>query len=742
TYTIKEEGKSGEGDYAGYKLDSTTYTVKITATDDGDGTMTVKTVVNDGAADKEYTDQRATVAFENTYKAGDVTVGAEGAAQIKANKTLKNDNIANYAGKFNFQVTSGNVVVAKGTNDANGNITFADITYTTENLAAAATADGSDTVGKANLDTTGDEDVYTFTYSVSEVKTGLPGGVTYGDGDTNVTVTVTDDRHGKLDVEVGYADGATSVEFVNIYGAGKDGTAELNLKGNKEIVPGEGLTEAPALEDDTYTFEITGNAAEDGTPAPMPAETTATNKSGAVEFGPITFTMENVFGTTPTTQDVTVEEEQTTEETTVEGETTPAEGEAEAVAGEEAAVTEGEETTEGETVTAGVTNADEGIELQTAGRKKTFTYTIKETEGSVPGVDNDTTVKTVTVTVTDEGDGKISVKAAPDESADTGNDFTFTNVYNVDPKDSSLTGDGGFKITKTLTGRDMAAGEFAFRLKEQNGDWWTAPTNPAAADGEAAEITFGAVHFTKPGTYTYTLEEEQGNLAGVEYDSNKYTVIATVTDKDADGNYTGELEVTWQINGAADNIVAFKNTYTADPTSVSLGAGKLIKGRDLKAGEFSFLLSDADGKEIDTAKNEENGAVTFKTITFDKAGTYSYEIREVLPEDDDSKTDGIQSSNVTYDENIYHVTVDVKDNTEKGCLEATVTYEDSDGAPVFVNTYTEPKKETPAGNDGGGTILGVKTGDVAEILPLLIVMAAAIVVIIAMSVILIRRRRR
>ena len=734
TYTIKENGTSGEGDYAGYKLDETTYTVSITATDKGNGTMTVKTVVNDGAADKEYIDNRATVAFENTYDAGDVIVGAEGAAQIKANKTLKNDNIANYARKFNFQVTSGDVVVAEGTNDGNGNITFDDITYTTENLAAAATADGSDKVGKANLDTTGDKDVYTFTYSVSEVTDSLPGGVSHISGDTNVTVTVTDDRHGKLDVEVGYADGASSVEFVNTYG--KDGKAELNLKGNKKIVPGEGLTEAPALVDDTYTFEITGNAAEDGTPAPMPQTTTAKNKSGAVEFGPITFTMENVFGTTQTTQDVTVEEEQTTEDTTVEGETTTAEGEAEAVAGEEAAVTEGE------TVTAGVTNADEGIELQTAGRTKTFTYTIKEIAGSVPGVDNDTTVKTITVKVTDNGDGTIDVAKTEAAGHDEGNDFTFTNVYNVDPKGSSLTGDGGFKITKSLTGRDMTAGEFAFRLKEQNGDWWTAPTNPAAADGEAAEITFGAVHFTKPGTYTYTLEEEQGNLAGVEYDSNKYTVIATVTDKDADGNYTGELEVTWQINGAADNIVAFKNTYTADPTSVSLGAGKLIKGRDLKAGEFSFLLSDADGKEIDTAKNEENGAVTFKTITFDKAGTYSYEIREVLPEDDDSKTDGIQSSNVTYDENIYHVTVDVKDNTEKGCLEATVTYEDSDGAPVFVNTYTEPKKETPAGNDGGGTILGVKTGDVAEILPLLIVMAAAIVVIIAMSVILIRRRRR
>ena len=361
TYTIKEEGKSGEGDYAGYTLDDTTYTVKITATDDGDGTMTVTTDVNG----TKYTDERATAAFVNTYDAGDVTVGAKGDAQIVANKTLKNDDIANYAGKFNFQVTSGKVVVAEGTNDKNGNITFDDITYTTENLAEAATG-GSEEVGKADLDNLGDVDVYTFNYSVSEVETGLPGGVTYDDGNTNVTVTVTDDRHGKLDVEVGYEDGATSVEFVNIYGAGKDGTAELNLKGNKEIVPGEGLTEAPALVNDTYTFEITGNAASDGTPAPMPQTTTAKNKSGAVEFGPITFTMEKVFGTTPTTQDVTVEEEQTAEETTAEGETTPAEGEAEAVAGEEAAVTEGE------TVTAGVTNADEGIELQTAGRTKTF----------------------------------------------------------------------------------------------------------------------------------------------------------------------------------------------------------------------------------------------------------------------------------------------------------------------------------------------------------------------------------
>lgn len=704
TYTIKENGTSGEGDYAGYKLDETTYTVRITATDKGDGTMTVKTVVNDGAADKEYIDNRATVAFENTYDAGDVTVGAEGAAQIKANKTLKNDDIASYAGEFKFQVTSGNVVVAEGTNDAKGNITFGDITYTTENLAAAATAAGSKEVGKADLDTSGDKDVYTFTYSVSEAKDNLPGGVTFTSGNTNIKVTVTDDRYGKLSVEVGYTGDASSVEFVNTYG--EDETAELNLKGNKEIVAADGLTEHPALKDGVFTFQITGIAAEDGTPAPMPQTDTTTNQNGEVKFGPIEFTMENVFGATPATQDVTVEEEQTSEETTAED----------------------------ETVTAGVSNVNEGIELQTAGRTKTFTYIIKETAGSMAGVTNDPFEKTVIVTVTDEGDGKISVKATPDQGADEGNDFTFTNVYNVVPETSSPTGDGGFTITKTLTGRDMKAGEFEFRLEATDSDWWTAPTNPAAADGEAAQITFGDIQFIKPGDYTYTLKEVKGSAAGVDYDDTAYTVIAHVTDKDADGNYTGKLTVTWEIPGATDKTVAFKNTYTADPTSVSLGAGKLIKGRDLKAGEFSFLLSDADGKEIDTAKNEENGAVTFKTITFDKAGTYSYEIREVLPEDDDSKTDGIQSSNVTYDENIYHVTVDVKDNSDKGCLEATVTYEDSDGAPVFVNTYTEPEEpvvESPA-----------QTGDSTSVGITVFALLASLAAMPASFTMMIRRRRR
>ena len=161
TYTITENKDGVDGHY---KTDDTTYTVAITPTDNGDGTMTVKTDVNG----TETTNQRATVAFVNSYQADSTTVGAQGAATIEGTKTLKNDTLAD--GQFTFQVKSGNVVVAEGTNDVNGNITFGDITYTTENLAAAATSAGSPEVGKATVQTTDAGTVYTFNYTVSEAE--------------------------------------------------------------------------------------------------------------------------------------------------------------------------------------------------------------------------------------------------------------------------------------------------------------------------------------------------------------------------------------------------------------------------------------------------------------------------------------------------------------------------------------------------------------------------------------------
>lgn len=698
TYTVQEtKGTDGSVDY-----DDTVYTVTITTADNGQGGIKVTTMVTDGADynqsyvydnDDATNDPTAIVPFTNTYKATG-ELGGNGNVSIKATKTLTNRPMTD--GEFTFNVTNTadatNAVVATGTNAADGTITFSAINYSIDQMLndvdkglATPSVDGKNT--------------FTYQYKVTEDTEKLDDGVSaINTAGFQITVAVTDNGDGTLGIAVTYPNGSDGLTFRNTYGEGDQGKATLNINGSKTLNVQSG-NNAPDIEG-KYIFTLTGSEG-----APMPATTEAYNDdAGNVTFGDITFTMENVFG------DTGVQEAATADENAADV------GNDEEVVDSEAS---------GESGAAANTS---DVDTQSAERTKTFTYTVTES-GNVPGVDNDTeTSKTFTVTVTDNGVGSLSVESNPAQGAL----FSFTNTYNVDPVESSPTGEGGITITKNLDGRNLNDGEFAFELVDQNGTAVATGANDANGN-----VELETVKFTEPGTFTYTIREVNNNLGGVDYDTAQYKATATVTDKS-----DGTLKVEWSFADAQDSPIegteiTFNNTYKAEATSVSLGAGKLIKGRDLKAGEFSFLLTDADGKEIDTAKNEENGAVTFKTITFDKAGTYRYEIREVLPEDDDSKTDGIQSSNVTYDENIYHVTVDVKDNTEKGCLEATVTYKDSDGAPVFVNTYTEPADD---GDDVG--IFGVKTGDPAETAILLTIMGVALAVIVAMSMILIRRRRR
>ena len=625
TYTIKENGKTGEGGYKNYVLDTNTYTVEITPTDNGDGTMTVKTVVND----TETTDQRVTVAFVNSYKADPTTVGAKGAATIEGTKTLKNDDIANYTGEnaFKFQVKSGDVVVAEGTNDADGNITFGDITYTTEKLAAAVNG-GSDEVGTATAQTTDAGTVYTFNYTVSEVAPDQSTGVTANTGAQNITVTVTDDGNGKLTPKVTYGTG-DSLAFVNTYGG--DADYALDITGKKKIVGGQTeLTDVPTLKGGEYEFTITGNAAQDGTPAPMPAKTTVKNDAaGGVTFEDIHYTMENTFGSKPAT------------------------------ANADAA-------------------ADEGIETYTAGRTQVFTYTISES-GTVAGVTNEQGTKTVEVTVTDLGGGKLEAEVTSDKTGE-GTDFTFTNVYDVKPNTSSLTGDGGFTITKKLdatTGRKLAENEFTFQLK--SGDTVVA-TATNAADGT---VSFDGITFTKPGTYNYVLSEVNDGKPGVDYDATKYNVTATAEDQG-----DGTLKVMWEMPQAANDAVTFTNVYDPAAATVTLGAGKAYCGADLKDGQFTFQLAGADESTpmpedakdgVSAATNDENGSIVFGTIAYDKPGTYKYTVSEVNDEQD----------GVTYDDTTYEVTVTVTDDTATGTLKAAVSYGDAD-AMVFSNQYKKP----------------------------------------------------
>lgn len=686
-YTIVEDQKDGNG----YICDTSTYTVTITPTDNGDGTMRVSTVVVDSDGDHSMTVEDATAAgkkvatvpFENTYDAGNVTVGAEGDATIIATKVLENDDIANYAGEFTFKVTSGDTVVANGSNNADGSITFDTITYTSENLYAAAhTQGGSDEVGTASLDTTGDKDVYTFVYNVTE-ETPTVGGVSYTSGNGSVTITVTDDRAGKLSIDVAYNSEADSLEFVNTYGTGE--AAEVTLDGNKTLTGKDGAI-APELKDGMFEFTITG---ENG--APMPETTTVGNEGSAISFGPIKYTMENVFGTDGSDEATVTEEEtaETTDEVATESEAT-------------------DEIVAGETATA----ENEGVETYTAGRTKTFIYTITETNGgnTINGITYDGAAKAVEVTVTDEGDGKISAKVTNvAEGTDENMDFTFDNTYAVEDEPSTPTGDGALTITKKLSGRDMKAGEFAFRLVEKVEE--DAQTYTATND-DKGNVSFDPITFTKAGEYTYTLTEVVPDGAkhvdggyekdGVFYPSVSYTVTATVTD-----NHDGTLTVVWSMaDGAGEPATeaVFENTYAAAPTSAKLEAAKALEGRAVQKDEFSFKLFDADGNVVDEATNDENGVISFDSLTFEKAGTYTYTVSEVVPEEDqDPDTDGVQNGGITYDQTVYTVEIVVTDNGKGNLVVDFTTYKIGDEvakALLFTNIYkTQPTDPTDPTDD-------------------------------------------
>ncbi|OUO63547.1 FctA domain-containing protein [Collinsella sp. An268] len=645
TYTIAETGTAP----AGYQFDTNVYTVSITPRDNGDGTMTVSTQVTSEGGYNEMTEGVATVPFVNTYDPDQTTVGANGSASIVAHKTLENDDIANYKGAFTFKVTGGDTVVATGSNDAAGNITFSDIAYTSEELYKA-THGGSDVIGTATMktdETTGNE-VYTFAYSVTE--DALPGdnGVSYVSGNGGVTVVVTDDHSGKLSAEVVYDNDAQSIEFVNAYGTGTDGATTLTLAGSKQLVGVNGA-QAPALKAGQFNFSIVGNAATDGTRAPMPESATATNaQSGAVSFGPITYTMENVFG-------------------------------AKASATDESAT-------------------NEGIETYTAGRTKEFTYTVTENQGGevIDGITYDASSQTIEVTVTDEGDGKISAAVTGVSDAAKGNDdFTFVNTYAVTPVDSTPTGNGGLTFTKVFDPqsgtRQLAEGDFTFQLTDAAGKVVATGTNDANG-----KVAMSAIRFTQAGDYSYTLSEvvPEGatpnadgsyTLDGVTYLPAQYTVTAHVMD-----NHNGTLTVTWDMtnaDGDATTTAEFVNVYNVDPTTVTFGAAKALEGREIAEGEFEFELKGAQGNVVATATNDADGAVTFEPQTFGDAGTYEFTISEVQGD----------AEGVTYDTTVYNVVLTLVDNGRGGLEVTELTYNGAAALPVFTNTYTEPP--APVGPD-------------------------------------------
>lgn len=485
---------------------------------------------------------------------------------------------------------------------------------------------------------------WSIPYTVSEDTAALPAGVTATASSFGITVKATDNGKGGLDVAVVYPEGSDgTLSFVNGYSAGE---ATVDIAGTKTLAlsqAGLGLAQADIA--GKYTFKI---EPLDGAPAPVNASgktvTEATNDAaGNVELGSVTFRQPSDL------DDVEID--------------------------------------------------GDGL------RTKTFAYRVSES-GSVDGVVNDATaIRTFTVKVVEDTNaGTLAAEVLPAEGTPEGKGaFEFTNTYVVNPTPSSVTDQ--IKVSKKLKGRDLAEGEFEFQLVEiaADGSESVAATGKNAADGT---VVLSPVTYTAPGTHSYELREVAGTAGGVTYDRATYRVRTTVVDA---GN--GTLAVKHELmdaegNAANDTSVTFTNGYEAAPVTLKLGAAKVLKGAELKAGQFGFELKSRDGKVMSTAKNAADGSVTFDALTFKQAGTYTFTVSEV----DDGQ------AHVTYDKVVHKIVVTVSDEaadgTKTGYLSARVSYEgDANVPPVFTNSYAEepgtpgtPENPgTPGGGSGGGS---------------------------------------
>ncbi|RHI13491.1 VWA domain-containing protein [Collinsella sp. AM16-21] len=655
TYTVAEKNDGQPG----YTYDDAVRTVTIAIADDAAGTLTATTTVSGGPEGTHETVhksgeskvEKALVPFHNSYSATTNTPGGT-AAQVVATKTLTGRPMAD--GEFWFGIAYQGELVAYENLKPNigGHVSFDTLHYDTKMLAdleAAGLAHRTDKDGKL---------AWTINYTAYEDLFGLPNGVSATTWSFGFKVIVVDNGDGTLTATVDY--GGVEPLFENVYGAE---AVDAALTGTKKLQAAEGLT--PADITGKFTFTVTADEAS----APMPERTTATNDAaGNVDFGKIRFTLEDLNRALGVTDDATDKAEADEAD-----EAEADEAEADEAEADEA---EAEEADADADVNADEPSDESEPAAPTAPRSHTFTYTVTES-GSAPGVTNDANAtRKVSYTVTDDGAGHLGVKRDGGDGAD----FTFTNTYSVAPTDSSVTDQ--VTTVKRLTGRDLAAGEFTFELLE---DGVTVASGTNDANGN---VTLSPIRYEAPGTHTYTLREACPNALGlykgVTYDGTTYTVVTTVSD-----NGDGTLTATHKLEGTTESA-GFTNKYHAMPTQVSIGAIKVLEGRELKKDEFSFKLV---GEDIEsTVTNDADGKINFDKFEYDEPGTYVYTISEVKGDE----------AGMTYDKSVFTATVNVVDDGE-GNLKANVAFTKGDKSVegiVFNNTYKKPETPVPTPDPG------------------------------------------
>ncbi len=673
TYTIVEQ----PGAEPGMVYDSHPLTYTVTVTDGGNGALNAKAIVTSASGSDTFT---------NTYQPA--ATGLALGAQKRYVKKDDNTPIVLKGGEFTFDVYEGNLTaeqlagakpVRTATNGADGSVNFdafsyakpgtheytiverkGDLAYVTYDAAVhhavVTVADNAGTLqaSVAYDGTNVTKPSFTNTYEAQATDSGaiaLTKSVDVHDGsyqlkagdfafelvgsDGSVIQTQKNDAHGKVAFDKLTFDHAGTFTYT---------VREVQPTGDAPGVPGVTYTGK------TYTLTYVVKDNNDGK---LVVENSTVKPSEGTENGvtPNTMTFANSYQPGATSYQISgIKVLENTDSATMR---TPADGEftfalIDAATGQEI----------DRTTNAGIAFTFKAISYTATG---SHAYQVKEVAGQDGTITYSDAVLDVTVSVTDDGSGQLTATANK-----TAADLTFTNTYTPTATTATITG------TKALTGRDLAEGEFSFDLKDAAGN--VVQTVQNGVDGT---FNFAPLQLDKAGTYVYTVSEQVGAATnGVTYDTTVFTATVTVTENAE--THALEAQVAYSTGGKAADAVAFSNSYAPAATEVKLGASKVLSGKDLKEGQFSFQLKDADGKVLQTAKNAADGTVGFKAISYDKPGTYGYSISEV---NDAQK-------NVTYDAAEHQVTVTVTDDGA-GHLVATVTY-DGDVAPVFKNTYTPP----------------------------------------------------
>ena len=690
-YQVKER----KGDNAGVAYDSRTWVLTVTVTDDL--TTFTRRITANTTCDGVQSDA---IQFTNTYQAKPVSV------QFRAHKTLNDPDhtgVQLQAGQYEFTCvedkTGGQVGTVK-TNDQRGDVLFDTISYTKTGV---------------------------YDYTLSEVH-GDNGGVTYDATKHHVKVTVTDNGEGQLLSDVKYDDGTNIPEFTNTYKAqpATDNPTAMkkmtSSKGNKYTLKGGDFNftlhqqSAPANVQnadqtkqndqqgnirfdqlsfplvDTYVFTMTEQdttipgVTKDGTVATITYVVKDVDHKGKLTVVSKTVTptngnSKNITFTnhySPKNVGYSISGVKNIVNTDTATSRTPQDGEfkfqlnaisARDADGNTISVNDMPMPAGSQNGTVTVTNKGSGFTFgqMVYTMPGVYTYHVKELAGTDKTIGYSTQEYDVTVTVTDR-DGMLSATADSQT-----NDIRFDNTYTPTPVDVTV------KADKHLTGRALNDGEFTAELKDMDGNTLQSKRfkrttgSEAKADEGDGTLTFDKLTFDKTGIYKYTVDETDTQLGGVTYDTTSHTVTVTVTE-DADSHtLTAKTEYSTE-NGSEDGI-RFTNTYQPQNVLVELTARKRLTGRELKADEFEFELVDKTGKVIDTERNDKDGDIRFKPLTYgrdnngiDDCGEHRYVIRE--------RNTG--EKNVTYDRTEHHVTVTVGDDLQ-GNLTAKVEYDPTDG---------------------------------------------------------------